>query len=50
MPTLEAVLVGVIIDPVEFILYTIGTMHIIRQWSLKDGTCQRSYPVETRED
>ena len=49
MPNKDSNLIGVIFDPVDFVIYTIGSQLIMRQWALHDGTCQRSYIIETRD-
>ena len=43
-------LVGMIMDKVEFNLYTIDSDSMIRVWDCSTNTCVRSYLIETRED
>lgn len=43
-------LVGIIIDKVEFALYTVDSDYMIRVWDCATNTCVRSYLIETRDD
>ena len=43
-------LVGLIIDRIEFIIYTIDSDLMIRVWSLETSRCIKSYLIETRDD
>jgi WD40 repeat protein len=47
---LESTCVGIIFDPVEFVVYSIGSNYLIRQWNMATGRCKKSYPLETRDD
>ena len=46
----QSTLVGVIFDPVDFVLYSIGSNMLIRQWAMHNGRCKKSYLLETRDD
>lgn len=43
-------LVGVIIDKIEFNLYTVDSDLMVRVWDLSTSKCLRSYMIETRDD
>ena len=47
---MNSTLVGVIIDRIEFIIYTIDSDLMIRVWSLQTSRCIKSYLIETRDD
>lgn len=50
LASINTKLIGVIIDQVEFILYTVDSDLMIRVWDLSTGKCTRSYMIETRDD
>lgn len=43
-------LVGVIIDKVDFNLYSVDSDLMVRVWDLSSSKCTRSYMIETRDD
>jgi len=43
-------LVGIIVDKVEFQLYTVDSDLMVRVWDMTSNVCQRSYLIETRDD
>mmetsp|Transcript_4725 Transcript_4725/g.7129 ORF Transcript_4725/g.7129 Transcript_4725/m.7129 type:complete len:129 (-) Transcript_4725:33-419(-) len=50
LPCEATKLVGIIFDPIEFMLYTIDTDLLMRVWDFNSGKCLRSFLVETRDD
>ena len=50
LPCKKSKLVGVILDSKELTIYSIDCDLMIRVWDLVEGTCLRSYVIETRED
>ena len=50
LPSLKSTLIGTIIDPISYNLYSVDSELMIRIWCLTSGKCQRSYYIETRED
>ena len=43
-------LVGLIMDKVEFQLYTVDSDLMVRVWDCATNACIRSYLIETRDD
>lgn len=39
-----------IMDKVEFMLYTVDSDLMVRVWDCSTNVCQRSYLIETRDD
>ena len=50
LASMNSTLIGLIIDRVEFMIYTIDSDLMIRVWSLETSRCARSYLIETRDD
>jgi len=50
LASMNSKLIGSIIDPIGFVVYSIDSDLMIRVWDLGSGKCQRSYLIETRDD
>ena len=50
LASMNSTLVGLIIDSIEFVVYTVDSDLMIRVWDLSSSRCMRSYLVETRDD
>ena len=50
LASMNSKLIGTIIDPIGFVLYSIDSDLMIRVWGMSSGKCQRSYLIETRDD
>jgi len=50
LASMNSTLVGLIIDSIEFVVYTIDSDLMIRVWDLASSRCMRSYLIETRDD
>jgi hypothetical protein len=50
LASLNSTLIGLIIDSIEFVVYTIDSDLMIRVWDLSSSRCMRSYLIETRDD
>ena len=45
----QSKLISVILNPLEFELYSIDSDLMVRVWNLSTGLCKRSYVLETRD-